>query len=402
MKYLFVHRNFPGQFRYLAGALAADYRNEVVFLTHTGEGSVKRVKKVHYQPKAAGRTHAYLTGTDQAVQYGQAAYRAAWSLKQQGFVPDVIFGHSGWGPTLFMKDLFPQSRLLCYFEWFYRSSGSTHGFDPAVPVTEDNRAEIRTKNIPIMTDLVTADAGLTPTYWQRAQFPVEFHSKLHVLHDGVDTEYFQPNREAKLVLPRIGLDLSGAEEIVTYVATGMEPMRGFPQFMEAVALLQQRRSQCHVVVVGEDRTEYSTPLPSGQSYRHLMLEKYQYDLRRIHFTGRLSLEEYRQVLWASAAHVYLTYPFILSWSMLEAMACGCLIIGSKTPPVEEMIQDGVNGCLVDFFQSSELAEKLNEVLSDRSRWQVVQAMARDTIVQKYDLRTILPRQIQWLGGMGHA
>ena len=212
-------------------------------------------------------THHYVRPLEDAVLQGQAVYRELDKLKRDGFYPDVVYGHSGWGPPFFIKDIFPKARLLCYFEWFYRSSGSDVGFDPSEPVTIDDMLRIRIKNTPILTDLYSCDAGLCPTDWQKAQFPPEFQSKLKVLHDGIDTDYFSPQINTKLILPEIKLDLSGADEIVTYVSRGLEPYRGFPQFMEAVSILQKRRKECHVVVVGEDRVAYGKSLPDGRTYK---------------------------------------------------------------------------------------------------------------------------------------
>ncbi|WP_339384028.1 glycosyltransferase [Fischerella sp. FACHB-380] len=252
------------------------------------------------------------------------------------------------------------------------------------------------KNAPILIDLYSCDRGLSPTYWQSQQFPPEFHSKITVLHDGIDTNFFCPKPGVKLVIPRINLDISHAKEIVTYVARGMEPYRGFPQFIEAVALLQQRRPQCHVVIVGENRVAYGKPLRDGKTYKEVMLEKYDLDLSRVHFTGWLPYEEYLQVLQASSAHVYLTRPFVLSWSMLEALSTGCLVVGSRTAPVTEVIQDGVNGLLADFFSPQEICDRIQEALNHPDKMSAIRAKARETIQQRYDLSLLLPRHLQWI------
>jgi len=354
MRILFLHRSFPGQFRYLATVLAHDPRNEVVFLTTAEFGEIAGVKKVLYQParQVHPESHPYLRSVENAVLYGQAAYRAAAQLKQSGFVPDVICAHSGWGPSLFMGDIYPGTPVISYFEWYYHAHGSSFDFDPQQHLSGDDETEIRVKNTPILLDLVACTAGISPTQWQRSKIPAEFRAKVHVLHEGIDTGFFRPNADQELNLPRLGLDLAGMPELITYVATGMEPLRGFPQFMEAVALLQKRRPKLHAVIVGEDRVEYGAALPDGKTYKQAALERFSFDMSRLHFTGRLDVAEYRRVLLASSAHVYLTYPFILSWSMLEAMACGCMVIGSDTPPVREVIEDNVNGALVGFFASN--------------------------------------------------
>ncbi len=357
MRILFLHPNFPAQFRHVSKALAQNPKHTVVFGTNRQEGNIPGVKKAIYQPSRppSHKTHHYDIPLEKAVLEGQAVYRLLTKLKQQQFIPDIVFGHSGWGPTLFIKDIFPQAQLLCYFEWFYHAHGSDADFDPDDPIDANTEARIRIKNAPILIDLYSCDRGLSPTKWQKSQFPLEFHSKITVRHDGVDTEYFRPLAEAKLNLPRINLNLSTADEILTYVARGMEPYRGFPQLMETLFLLQQRRPKLHAVIVGQNRVAYGKQLPQGQNYKDLMLQKFPLDMNRVHFTGLLPYHEYLQVLQASSVHLYLTRPFVLSWSMLEALSTGCVVVGSKTAPVMEVIEDEVNGLLVDFFDTEAIA-----------------------------------------------
>jgi glycosyltransferase involved in cell wall biosynthesis len=398
MRILFLHSNFPAQFRHLAVALGQDSNNQVVFGTTRKEGSLTGVHKALYAPsrEAHPQTHHYVRPLEGAVLQGQAVYRLADQLKAQGFIPDVVYGHSGWGPTLFIKDIFPKAKLLCYFEWFYHAHGSDADFDPSEPLTPDDEVRIRIKNAPILIDLYSCDRGLSPTSWQQQQFPPEFRSKLKVHHDGIDTQFFQPQPGAKLFLPRINLDLREVPEIVTYVARGMEPYRGFPQLIETVSLLQKRRPQCHVVIVGENRVAYGRSLPEGKTYKDVMLEKFPLDLSRVHFTGLLPYPEYLQVLQASSVHLYLTRPFVLSWSMLEALSTGCLIVGSNTAPVTEMIQDGVNGLLVDFFDTQNICDRIEEALNNPTSMAALRAKARETILDRYDLAKLLPQHLQWI------
>lgn len=400
MRILFLHPNFPAQFRHLAATLAQNPNHQVVFGTMRQQGSIPGVHKLIYQPsrEVHPTTHQYIRNLESAVLQGQAIYRIAQQLKNEGFIPDVVYGHSGWGPTLFIKDIFPKSKLFCYFEWFYHAHGSDADFDPTDPINADAEARIRVKNAPILLDLCSCDAGLSPTNWQHQQFPREFQSKIRVMHDGIDTSFFCPNPKTKLVLPNLNLDLFQAEEIVTYATRGMEPYRGFPQFMEAVALIQKRRPNCHVVVTGEDRVAYGKQLADGKTYKQLMLEKLPLDLSRLHFTGSLPYEQYLQVLQASSVHIYLSRPFVLSWSMLESMATGCLIVGSRTAPVMEFIEDGKNGLLVDFFSPEQIADRVDEVLDHPNRMAELCANARNTIVQKYDLAKLLPQHLEWLLG----
>lgn len=397
MQILILHPNFPAQFREVAVALAKQ-GHRVVFGTKREEGRLPRVEKVIYQTSREARpeTHHYVRNLENAVLQGQAVYRMVEKLKAQKFVPDIVYGHSGWGPTLFIKDALPKAKLLCYFEWFYHAHGSDADFDPSDPLNSDDEAKIRIKNAAILVDLYSCDRGLSPTYWQRQQFPSEYYSKITVRHDGVDTNFFQPRPGAQLVLPEINLDLTGVPEIITYVARGMEPYRGFPQFMEAVYLLQQSRPHCHIVVVGQDRVAYGKTLPDGKTYKQLMLEQFDFDLTRLHFTGLLPYNLYLQVLQASSVHVYLTRPFVLSWSMLEAMSAGCLVVGSNTGGVTEVIEDGVNGLLVNFFDPQAIAERVSEVLDHPNPLQELRDKARETIKERYDLSKLLPEHLKWI------
>lgn len=395
MKVLFIHPNYPGQFRHLAIHLGAQSQNTVVFATKNEnlQWKIPGVNRILYKPAREPHpsTHHYLIPAEKAVLEGQAVYRLAQQLKQQGFVPDLIYGHCGWGGTLFMKDCFPNTPLICYFEWFYRV-GTDLGFNPAEPVEENDLLKTRMKNAHFLIDLHSCDRGISPTEWQRSQLPREFHNKISVIHDGIDIEYFQPKPGAKLVLPN--LDLSNVNEIITYASRGMEPYRGFPQLIESLAYIQERRPNCHAVIVGDDRVAYGKTLPDGQSYKQLMLDKVPLDLKRVHFVGSLPYGEYIKVLQASSAHIYLTYPFVLSWSMLEAMAIGCLVIGSDTPPVREVIRDGENGLLVDFFSPQAIADRVDEVMDRPNRMAEVRAKARETVVERYSLQTLLPKQLK--------
>ena len=397
MRILFLHNNFPAQFRHMVRILAAHPGNQVVFGSQPREGEIPGVRRILFTPARVPRpeVHHYNRTQESAVLLGQAAYRAAIDLRRQGFQPDIVYGHSGWGSTLFMREVFPKARLVCYFEWYYRPQNSDVDFLDPGQVTDDEACRLRMRNAPILMDLANCDWGVNPTKFQQTQFPAIFHEKLTVLHEGIDTEFFKPQPGTKLVLP--GLDLSQASEVVTYATRGMEPYRGFPQFMRAAAILMQRRPGLHVVVAGADRVAYGKKLPEGQSWRNRMLaELPDLDRTRLHFTGLLSYEDYLTLLRASSAHVYLSVPFCLSWSLLEAMAVGCPVVASDTAPVREVMEDGRNGVLVDFFDHQALAERVNEMLDHPAAFADRRALARRTIEERYALAKLLPRQLQFL------
>jgi len=397
MRILFLHPNFPAQFRHVATILAQNPKNQVVFGTKTeNNNTIPGVRKVMYAPNrdAHPNTHHYLRSTEDAVLQGQAVYRMCIELKASGFVPDLICGHSGWGPTLFVKDIFPNAPLLSYFEWYYNARGSDADFDPDEPLSADDFPRLRTKNTPIMLDLVNCDWGLSPTQWQKSQFPPIFQPKITALHDGVDTNFFKPEPNAKLVLPN--LDLSHVDELITYVARGMEPYRGFPQFIETLAYVQERRPNCHAVIVGENRVCYGKAAPAGITFKDMMLEKFPLDLSRVHFTGGLPYGQYLKVIQASSVHVYLTRPFVLSWSMIESMSTGCLVLGSDTAPVREVIRDGENGLLVDFFNPKKIADRIDEILDHPTRMAELRVNARQTALERYSHDDLLAQQVKLL------
>lgn len=398
MKILFLHPNFPAQFRHLAVEIAKEKGHQVVFGTARHDRSLPGVvKRIYTSTREVNtETHHYVKTLESAVLQGQAVYRMAIKLRADGFTPDIVYGHSGWGPTLFIKDIFPTAKLLCYFEWFYHAIGADADFNPLQPLSIDDSLRIRIKNAPVLQDLYSCDLGLTPTKWQQKQFPPEYQNKITVHHDGIDTDFFRPQLGVKLVLSSQNLDLSHVSEIITYVSRGLEPYRGFPQFMEAAALLLERRPNCHIVIVGEDRVCYGSKLPNGQTYQALMLSQLSIDLNRVHFTGWLAHNEYLRVLQASSVHIYLTFPFVLSWSMLESLSTGCLVIGSHTAPVTEVIEDGINGLLVNFFSPQEICDRIEEVLNHSDRMAEIRVRARATILQRYNLADLLPQHLQWI------
>ena len=391
MKFLFSHRNFPAQFRQILVELAKNPENEIVFITGTkNDVNIKGVKKLLYTPRreVPENCHRYLRQYEDSVIHGQAAAEVAIALKNCGFIPDVIYAHA-WGNSMFFKDIFPNTPLIHFCEWYYNSKNSDIDFEKQT-INDDLKALTRAKNAQMLIDIVSCDVGVSPTKWQKSQYPKEFQEKIKVLHDGIDTEYFRPDPNACLRIPDTNIMLTAKDEIVTYATRGMEPYRGFPQFMTMAEKLLKKRKNVHIVIGGEDRICYGPKL-ANSSYKEIMLKKLDLDMTRVHFTGGLPYGEYKKLLQISSAHVYLTYPFVLSWSMLEAMSCGCCIIGSKTAPVEEVITNGENGILTYFFDTDELLSKVEYVLDNPSEFEQIKQKARETIVKNYNVRILLPQ-----------
>jgi glycosyltransferase involved in cell wall biosynthesis len=396
MDILFIHNNFPAQYRHIAQTLANTPGNRVVFITKNKTTDLPGIIKLVYEPaREPNKTiHHYLHQFEQAILDGQAVFRVMQQLKAKGFNPDVVCVHTGWGQGMFVKDAFPDTKLVLYCEWFTRSHGADFNFDPAFPSSVDDMLNYRASNAAMLIDLEAADAAVAPTHWQKSRFPTAFHPMIQVLHDGVDTDYFIPKPGAKLQIP--GLDLSETPEIITYVARGMDSYRGFPQFIEAVNLVLRRRPQCHVVVVGENRIAYGPAPPGGGLYKEYMLAKVPIDLTRLHFVGSLNYGLYKQVLQASSVHVYLTRPFVLSWSLLEALSMGCLVVASNTTPVKEVIDDSINGLLTDFFDTEALANRIEQALDMNASGLPLREAARQRVLDNYALKTLLPQHLALL------
>jgi glycosyltransferase involved in cell wall biosynthesis len=307
-----------------------------------------------------------------------------------------MVGHNGWGEIWYLKDVFPTTPLLGYFEFFYRLRGADVGFDPSIKVDLDTGPRIRTKNLGNLLGLEAADLGQCPTEWQRSLYPARYRSMLEVTHEGIDTDLLKPDPAARFELASANLVLSAADEVVTYVARNLEPYRGFPSLMQSLPAILERRPKAQVVIVGGDGTSYGAPPPGGVTFRQQQLDQLQdsLDLSRVHFAGKIPYSRFINLLQISSAHVYLTYPFVLSWSMLEAMSAQCLLIASDTPPVREVIRDGENGLLVDFFSPQQIAQRVTDVLADRNAFAAIRQAARQTVVERYDLKRIcLPAQL---------
>jgi glycosyltransferase involved in cell wall biosynthesis len=327
---------------------------------------------------------------------GAACGDAMAQLKQQGFVPDVIVAHPGWGEALFCKDVWPQARLVVFAEFFYAAEGADHGFDPEFP--DDSlamRAKIRIKNTVHLHALSSADAGYAPTHWQQSQVPPEYRSKIGVIFDGIDTDVVAPDAGASVTLAG-GRVLTVADEVITFVNRNLEPYRGFHVFMRALPAMLAARPNAQVLIIGRDDVSYGVKPAEGGTWREKMLKEVgeHLPLDRVHFLGGLPYADYLKVMQISSCHVYLTYPFVLSWSCLEAMSVGKVVVGSRTPPVQEVIEHGQNGLLFDFFDVQGLAKQVVDVLGKPEAHRLMGQNARDSVIARYDLRRkCLPEQL---------
>jgi glycosyltransferase involved in cell wall biosynthesis len=397
VNYLFIHQNFPAQYQHIVRYLASQTDNQVYFLTQPNQNSMAGVHKVTYprETRAHVSCHGYAVEIERAIATGATVAEACRRLRQQGFQPHLIVGHSGWGETLFVKDVFPDVPLLANFEFFYHSEGVDVGFDPEFVSIFNDPSRLRARNGTNLMAFHSADWGHCATHWQRSLYPADMHRRLTVLHEGIDTARACQNPKAVFKLPS-GKTLTRRDEVITYVARNLEPYRGFHVFMRALPLLLRRRPRAHAVIVGGDGVSYGAPPSPRSTFRETMLQEVgsKLDLKRVHFLGLIEYKAYLSLLQISSAHVYLTYPFVLSWSLIEAMACGCLIIGSSTPPVLEVLRDGYNGILVDFFSHRQLANRIEAALGHREEMRELREAARATALAQFDLkRLMLPRWI---------
>jgi glycosyltransferase involved in cell wall biosynthesis len=378
MRLLVLHQNFPGQFGHMVKAWSKRPGWDVRALgrdTAPGLPGFDNLTRYKLARSPHSHQHPYLRSMEAATLHGQAVARVLLEMKKRGFTPDAVLAHPGWGESLYVKDVFPDARLVHFCEWYYNAEGADLGFDPEFPLSFDDRARIRTWNALHALNLTQCDAAVTPTHWQKSRHPEIFHPKITVQHEGIDTEGLGPDSNAVITTPN-GTVLKAGEAVVTYVARNLEPYRGFHIFMRALEKLQRQHKTVHALIVGGDDVSYGQRPKDAKHWREKMLREVKLDATRTHFMGKLPRAQYIKALQVSAAHVYLTYPFVLSWSLLEAMACGCHIVASDTAPVREVIRDGESGVLVRFFDAQVLGERLRESINDNQRGATLTSDAR--------------------------
>lgn len=401
MKLLFVHQNFPGQFLHLAPEMQRR-GHDVRAITDAANTRTSDIPTQRYafrppplDPAATRLGRTFTMMSDRGV----VVARFAQKLRAEGYVPDVIYGHSGWGETLFLKEVWPEARLLVFAEFYYRGLGADVGFDPEFQASGFDQVMIAQSRAAYLAQaLIHADAGVAPTEWQASTHPPVLRDRLEVIFDGVDCDRLAPDPAARFTLPD-GRVLARGDEVLTYVARNLEPYRGFHIFLRALPAVLKARPGAQVVIVGGDEASYGQLPKQGGTWKDVLLAELgdRLDLSRVHFTGKLPYPRLVDLFHVSRVHAYLTYPFVLSWSMVEALAAGALVVGSATAPVAEVIADGVTGRLVGFFDVAGWSEALIDALARPEAYLPLRDAARVMVRKRYDLRSVcLPRQVDLL------
>lgn len=411
MLYLFVHQNFPGQFKFLSQTLASNKSNKVVALCMKQQVP-KVLQGVEIRSYRANRgstqgVHPWVSDFETKTIRAEACFMAALQLKAEGFTPDVIVAHPGWGESMLLKEVWPHTRLGIYCEFYYHPEGADVGFDPEFgsKYGERDRCRLRLKNLNNVVHFQIADAGISPTQWQASTFPEPFRSRITVAHDGIDTTLLSPNPAASLTLNN-SLTLTCKDEVITFINRNLEPYRGYHVFMRALPKLLKQRPNARVFIVGGDKVSYGAKPEGEESWKERFIAEVRpgisdTDWARVHFLGRIPYNILIHLLQLSTVHVYLTYPFVLSWSLLEAMSIGCAIVASNTKPLLEAIHHNETGRLVDFFDETALTENICELLDNHDERARLGANARRFAQATYDLSTIcLPRQLAWVRSLG--
>lgn len=381
MRFLFVHQNFPGQFLHIARHLALTGRHEILFMTEPNQNEIGGVRKIPYiRPKLGSKdTHIAARELDDGVRRAEVVYKAAYGLRHLGFNPDIIIGHHGWGEMLNLCDLWPDVPLLGYMEFYYQHNAADVGFDPEFPHDPLDYPRIRAKNAINHIALNLGKSGQTPTQWQLSTYPEWAHSKIDLIWEGVNLDVCSPDAHVRRAPLKIGdMTIRPSDKLVTYVSRDLEPYRGFHQMMRTLPRLLQAHKDLKVVMVGGDGISYGSGPRKGGAWREVMMAELgdRIDRERVVFPGRIPYDQYIAMLRRSDAHVYLTYPFVASWSLREALATGCAVVGSDTQPVREFITHEKNGLLVPFFDTDAIADGVLRVLEDKALSRKLRTEAR--------------------------
>lgn len=378
MDILFIHENYPAQFKYLAPILGQS-GNRVVFLTAREDANSDpmlgvEIRKFKCHRKRHPETHNYLDATEESVLRGQAVLREISSLYNEGFIPKITISHSGMGLGLFIKEYLEKTIHIGYFEWYFRKNTTKNLI---LDYTLDAQLKSGLRNLPILQELECCDIGVVPTKWQKSQFPDAYKNKLEVIFDGVDTSFFHPNEhESKKRKEEIYLSnretnekyrINSNDTVMSYATRGMETLRGFPEFMRALPACLKANADLKVIIAGNDRRAYSYDAPThGGSWKNKLVEELgDYEGReRVIYTGLLNYEDYRKLLWRTNIHCYFTRPYVTSWSLFEAAACGAPLVVSRNGSTEGIV-DEETANWVDIENQSNVSETLNRILNKK-------------------------------------
>lgn len=403
-KILFLHRTFGGQFGFFGGWLA-EQGWDVTYAycaDHGEEYSVPGAHSVQFQAPSFGIPKGdYRYILDFAASTAMGAAEMMYRMRDlEGYVPNIVIAHVGWGVGLCVKQIWPDTTYIAYHEWYYTTRNWDKGGRQEKPAMLTALVAERMSNLPIIAEIDTADANWCPTQFQASRFPPILRPFLTVISDGVDCETNLPNPDAKIDFS--WLSLPSEAKVLTYATRGMEPVRGFPQFMMALQLLQQRRNDFHTVVLANEKVSYGAPLPDGESWRLRMIDKLDLDQSRLHIFGMRPRQDYQRVLQASTVHCYFSEPFVTSWSLSDALAAGCMVIGSDTAPVRELVADMETGVLVDMDDPEEVADMIEWAFDHPNEAAKIRQCARNAMLSKHDSRTIFPekeRVLRQLAGL---
>ncbi len=406
-KILFVHQNFPGQYKHIVNALSIDNDKYDVHTLSIQKFEDKKTTNHHYNI-----TSSNVMGVNQwAVEFETKMIRAdacakkSMQLKQNGFYPDLIIGHPGWGETFFLKEVWPNAKIISYAEFYYKTSDCDIDFD--LDLLENilkkdfeefhqfNQFKLNARNAPFTHIYSISDYLVCPTEFQKDLLPDIIKPNVKVIHDGIDTDYLKPIEDLSIKIG--GTIFTKKNKLITYVSRSLDPYRGFHIFVNSIPKILKDNPEANILIVGNAETPgYGATPPGGKMYKEICYGPIEdeIDNSRVHFLGRVPYDSFVKIIQLSTIHVYLSYPFVLSWSMLEAMSCGALVIGSNTDPVTEVLHDEKNGLIVDFFDSDSIAEKVTQVLNNSNKYNDLRNNARKTIIDNYDLKTIcLPRHL---------
>jgi glycosyltransferase involved in cell wall biosynthesis len=405
MNILFIHQNYPGQFRESLPRLAASGKHNIVFLTQRKIAAKPKdhavaVYQVTHRTDAKVHRLARLFDTQVAV--GIAARDACADLKKRGFTPDLIVGHCGWGETMFVHDVYPNVPIATYFKYYFIAKDGCVGFDPEFPESADVTTLLHARNAHNYLSLANSVSGFTATPWQKATFPQLFQPKISVVHEGIRADRLMPNHGDPLSVTIGDVTFKRGDELVSYIARNLEPIRGSHTMLRSLPALQAARPNARVAIIGGDAISYGQAMPAGVTFRDKMIRELgdRVDWRRVHFLGNVPYAQLVTLLQIARAHVYLTAPFVISWSMMEAMALEKVIIAADVAPVRQFIQDGKTGLLTDFFKPERLAETLAAVLKAPGDYQHLGVAARQEILTKYDFNSVaFPAFAGYLNGV---